>query len=237
MKTKLVIAALGILAMFSILHGAGTTVAGTRVINGDLTVKGTCTGCGGGGAGMVLLESHACSGASCDFTTRNATGQSGNTFQTDYDIYRLEIRNLVPAGNDVLWGRVSTDSGMNWIASSTPYGYGHHVVTFAAALAGDGSGAANQIQMQYFTGSGDNVSTTASAGGLNAFYQIYNPLSTAASKLILGEGTHAAAAPGTYNWRMGGAFFTTGTSVNAFRLLFSGNNITSGTALMYGLAK
>ncbi len=28
------------------IYGAGTTVNGTRVINGDLTIKGTCTGCG-----------------------------------------------------------------------------------------------------------------------------------------------------------------------------------------------
>lgn len=45
---KLLLIPVAVFAAILIAYGAGTTVNGTRIINGDLTVKGTCTGCGGG---------------------------------------------------------------------------------------------------------------------------------------------------------------------------------------------
>jgi hypothetical protein len=54
MKQKLIIAAVGVVAVLSVLYGAGTTVNGTRIVNGDLTVKGTCTGCGAAASSTIL---------------------------------------------------------------------------------------------------------------------------------------------------------------------------------------
>lgn len=54
------------------IYGAGTTVAGTRIINGDLTVKGTCTGCGaaiGGSNTQVLYNNSGVMGGITGATT------------------------------------------------------------------------------------------------------------------------------------------------------------------------
>lgn len=51
-KISLVLAA--VFLVFLVAYGAGTTVNGTRVINGDLTIKGTCTGCGAAASSTIL---------------------------------------------------------------------------------------------------------------------------------------------------------------------------------------
>lgn len=76
MKQKLIVIGVGILTLLSIVYGAGTTVNGTRVINGDLTVKGTCTGCGGGG--ITIGSTTVTSGTSGYYLYNNA-GVVGNT--------------------------------------------------------------------------------------------------------------------------------------------------------------
>src|SRR5690349_3912071 len=78
-------------------------------------------GGGGGGGGLVLLEEHVItsSSASMDFTTRNVTGQSGASIQSDYDDYLVRLINIVPATNTQnLRHRVSTDGGSTFDATS-----------------------------------------------------------------------------------------------------------------------
>src|ERR1035437_3292300 len=71
-------------------------------------------------AGLVLLESHtASSSVSLDFTTRNASGQSGATFQSDFDEYEIHFVNLVPATNNVEFRiRMSTNGGSTFDAGA-----------------------------------------------------------------------------------------------------------------------
>jgi len=49
----LVLALLVMGAAVVLMTGAGTDINGNRTVEGNLTVKGTCTGCGGGGASIT----------------------------------------------------------------------------------------------------------------------------------------------------------------------------------------
>lgn len=225
---KALLVSIALVVMYVVgTFAAGTTVNGARIINGDLTVKGTCTGCGSA-AGLVLLEQHtASSSASLDFTT---------CISSTYDEYQITLINIVPSTDHTIPAlRVSSDGGMTWINSGTPYTY------FATAVATSGtatssSSGLNQLQLIYSGGSGDNPSSTASFGGVVGSYELFNPLSATAEKLAFGT---AIVGTGSNRIRSawGGSFVTTGTSVNAFQILIPGDTIASGTVRCYGIAK
>ncbi len=215
------------------ITGLGTGVATALAAN----VSGTgaiClasgSACSGGGSGsFVLVEQHtASSSASLDFTT---------CISSTYDEYQIEVVNLIPASSANLWLRVSSDGGMTYISSGTPYAYGTFVVTFGGATAPGSSSGSNQLQLHYSTGGSDLVSSTTTGGGIRGSYRLYKPASTSDSKLLDGQETHFAAASDYYKSMVGGAFLTSGTAVNAFQILFSTGNIASGTVRCYGIAK
>jgi len=195
-------------------------------------------GGGGGGGGLVLLEEHTASGsASLDFTTRNVTGQSGATFQSDYDEYMIQVANIVPVTNQTtLWLLFSSNGGSSWINSGTPYSYAAQAFS-TGGIGNGGNGAMNQLQFHYSNSSGDNPSSTASNGGISAFYRLYNPLSTSMAKKLRGEGATGNGSVNSFGWQWQGTFITAATAVNAFQILMSSGNIASGSVRLYGFAK
>src|SRR5690349_3281182 len=111
---------------------AGTTVNGTRVINGDLTVKGTCTGCGGGGS-LVLVQQHTVSGAT-DANFPNT--DSPPCISSTYDDYQIDLVGLTMNTNTaVLLLQVSTD-GTTYVTS----GYLSMVAGWTLDAAAPGTG-------------------------------------------------------------------------------------------------
>lgn len=218
-------------------HSNGATITHILTAGGltNLPVAGTqITSAipGGYGGGLVLLESHtAATSATLDFTTRNATGQSGATFQSDFDEYVIELINLVSVTNGVgPWIRVSTNGGSTYDSSSI-YSYVYLVST---AAGGAISGAASQAQ--FLLTNATNAPNTASEGGLNGSYKLFNPLSATQWKHFFG-GLSFRASDGTRAWMQNNCTYESITAVNAFRFLYSSGSITSGTIRVYGIAK
>jgi uncharacterized protein DUF5907 len=203
--------------------GSGLAMAGT-------TLSATGGGGGGGGGALVLLASLAASAsATLDLTTRNATGQTGALFQSDYDEYIVEFVSVLPATNNVtLQGRVSTDGGASW-DSSAVYA---RTFQYGAANNTTSGGGATGATLWDITGSQTSTATGAASGRL----RFYNPLSTAVHKSAIGDfgwlhttvdwiGYHTA-----FAWKSTAA-------INALRFFMSSGNIASGTVRVYGVAK
>lgn len=172
--------------------------------------------------GLVLLEQHTAStSSSLDFTT-------GIT--STYDEYLVEVVNLVPATDGVdAWFRVSTDGGSTYKSGGSDYSWNAiRVTTSASAI----NGSAGDSKINFSGQSVDNSSTT---GGYSATFRIMNPLSGARNTRMYGQGTGFDGG-GIRVEIFSGAYLAT-TAVNAFRILFSSGNISTGTVRLYGLAK
>jgi hypothetical protein len=180
---------------------------------------------------LVLLESHTASAsASLDFTTRNATGQSGATFQSDFDEYVIEAINLIPATDNVdFLLRVSTDGGSSYDSGAN---YGRALRLDSASfnvVLGANSGLTALIAVA-------NVDTTTTQASLNLSIRLFNPLSAANYKAATVQGTFKNN-DANYYAVTGSGWYLSATAVNAFRCAFSSGNITSGTVRVYGVAK
>jgi len=187
------------------------------------------SGGGGGGGGLVLLEEHtAASSASLAFTTRNVTGQSGHTFQSDYDVYQIEIINIALSTDLAqLQCQVSSDGGSTWVASGNYYsafgGVTNGGATFVSAL---GNPASAWILM------GDLANNWTVNGSLH----LYTPLSTTTYKQMTGNLIYADHV-NMYAGNNLSALTISGTGYNAVQFAASTGNIASGTVRCYGLAK
>ena len=212
--------------------GASTFDLTTAPLTGDGLLVEYGGGGGGGGAGaLVLLESHTASAsASLDFTTRNATGQSGATFQSDFDEYVIEAINLIPATDNVdFLLRVSTDGGSSYDSGAN---YGRALRLDSASfnvVLGANSGLTALIAVA-------NVDTTTTQASLNLSIRLFNPLSAANYKAATVQGTFKNN-DANYYAVTGSGWYLSATAVNAFRCAFSSGNITSGTVRVYGVAK
>ncbi len=253
MKQKLIVAAIGILAMFTLLYGAGTTVNGTRIINGDLTVKGTCTGCGGG---LTIGSTTVSSGTSGAFLYNNA-GTLGNVavvpganggnqvlleqhtasasatldfttcISSTYDEYLLEMVGLLNATNDQsLVLQVGTGAGPTWdTGSNYKWGQGQN---------GGGGGFNNQsssdtsIQVAH---TARNTSGYTVSGSIKAFA----PQGTI-FKMFTYQ-SEAFSSDNNFYSNIGAGVYIQTTALTGFRFFFASGNITSGTIRCYGIAK
>jgi hypothetical protein len=218
----------------SILLGSGASGSGSAyselTLGTNLSMSGTTLNAsGGGGGGLVLLEEHtASSSATLDFTTRNVTGQSGNTFQSDFDVYQIEFVNLVFATDLAqLQCQVSSDSGSTWVST------GNYYAAIGAVENGGGSFFSSLADPQsewILTGS------VADNWTVNGFLKFYNPLSTANFKMMTGILTYADHV-NIYAGTILAAINLSATGYNALRFDANSGNITSGTIRIYGLAK
>jgi hypothetical protein len=200
--------------------GAGVTATGTTAV--------TVTIPGGSGGGLTLLEQHTASAsASLDFTTRNVTGQSGATIQSDFDEYEVHFVGVVPASaTQALYMRMSTDGGSSYVAG-TSYTYLNLYGGIADGITQQSGSGVAQIRLA------NAISATANwtVGGR---LQLFEPGSSA-YKFVT---AHVVAAVGTnlYSWTATAVFLDT-TAVDAFQFLFASGNIASGTIRVYGVAK
>lgn len=189
---------------------------------------GTPSGVGGGGSGaLVLLESHTASAsASLDFTTRNATGQSGATIQSDYDEYIVEVLNIVTASNTQLGWRMSTNGG-----SSYDSGSNYEWQAGFAYSGSDGRDGTTATRMDW-----RNTSTTINANtGYNGTFRLVQPGSSL-WKPFYGNCFVYDSSIGMLTFHWSGIYKST-TAVNAFQLIAASGNLTSGTVRAYGVAK
>lgn len=194
-------------------------------------------GAGGTTAGaMVLLESRTASAsASLDFTTRNATGQSGATFQSDYDEYEFHLVSLVPASNGVgIYLRFSTDGGATYDATAAHYSWviALGVGDASPSVVGLSSTSATEIKIH------DNQSNAAKLS-VSGRIDVFNPLSTALYKLVSGKmnPTDSTRSTSSLISMVGAKWLVDATAGNACQFLASTGNLTSGVIRCYGIAK
>lgn len=177
---------------------------------------------GTGNSALVLLEEHTASNsASLNFTT---------SISSTYDNYLIQILNLVPVTNSVgLLLRFSTNSGSTY-DSGTNYRYVWFRSTSSGVSEGGGTGKTG-IRLD-----ADNTyDNTASEGGLIGSWQLFSPLSGTSWTRLNGTGSLVSGGTDELNIMMGTYAVT--TAVNAFQLLMSSGNISSGIVRCYGLTQ
>lgn len=179
--------------------------------------------------GLVLLESHTAStSSSLDFVTRNATGQSGAAFQSDYDTYRFELVMVVPAADATLNLLVSSNGGSSWASSNYKY---TGVTANDAGTTGAG-GVSTGTTTAYVSG---GLEATNSAG-VSGSMELYNPLSTSAGKMFVNS-LGAQISNGFWYRQASMIFYNSTTAINAVRFVLDTGNIATGTIRLYGVAK
>lgn len=192
-------------------------------------------GGGGSGGGFVLLGTYtAAASASLDIATRNASGQSGAIFQSDYDEYAIEIINLVPATTATFVRmRMSTDGGSSY-DSSAIYSWVDWRINVVGAAQGGGTG---QTQLQIEGGGNVNHMHNTATRGLVANYRLFNPLSTTVYKTIHGQTSYLLSDNTNRQTSTVSGTYESATAVNAFQIFMSSGNLASGTVRVYGIAK
>lgn len=207
--------------------GAGVSCADNA---GSTRTDCTIAGGGSGDVGLVLLESHTASAsATVDFTTRNASGQSGATFQSDYDEYEIHLIGVLPANDGVtLQLTFSSNGGSSFIA--TGYGYIIQYLGWNGA-----TGVINSISDSVIKLNGGVENTTSTAVS-NSRVIIYNPGSSTRRKGVQIQ-SNVQATDGNYFAQQGAGFLADTSALNAFRISYSGGNIAEGEIRVYGVKK
>lgn len=175
-------------------------------------------------SGKVLLEQHTAStSASLNFTT-------GIT--STYDEYEVELIQIVPATNSVnILLRVSTNGGSSYDSGSNYSWAGFRSSAIGSASAG--SSGTTSIGLDA-SGTQSNSSTT---GGLNGSFRIFNPLGGSMYTRFTGNiGINDGTGNPDVTIILSGSYKST-TAVNAFQILASSGNLTSGTIRLYGIKK
>jgi hypothetical protein len=192
---------------------------------------------GGGGSsssGMVLLyETTASSSTELDVTARNVTGQSGAIFQSDFNEYLIQVVNMLPATNAAnIQMQMSTNGGTSYDSTAI---YDNNCFFFYSAGSNVTCGASGVAQ--FYLGKAVNNGSPGASYGLVGTWTLYSPLSTTLYKMMTGwdfDYDNNNAAITEFIWSQ--AYRST-TAVNAFRVIASSGNISSGTLRVYGLAK
>ncbi len=189
---------------------------------------------GGGGGGLVLLASLVAStSASLDLTTRNAAGQSGNLFQSDYDTYLFVMQNIQPATDGALaLFRLSQNAGSTWDTSSV-YSWTLNNQLFTSTISAQG-GLSSAWQSFNDTANGGIANNGDPA--LVGSFRIFDPLN-AAKVLAIGDFVQVYYANDNYYSGHWAAYYSGSVGSNALQFLFSSGNITKGKILVYGEAK
>jgi hypothetical protein len=185
------------------------------------------------GSQVLLAELTASASSSLDFATRNAAGQSGAMFQSDYDEYIVEFINVLPGTNSVgFWIRMSTDGGASY-DSGNNYRFANYLVNDSGSFSTNSVAASSTSRV---TVASETVSSTAANGGICGNVKLTNPLSATQHKTVNGQTAALYADGNWYNALTAGAYKST-TAVNAIQFLMSSGTIASGTIRIYGLTK
>jgi hypothetical protein len=197
------------------------TITATPVWILNVPMGGTPSG---GGGGFVLVEQHTASNtAELDFTT---------CISSTYDTYQVELVQVLPATNNVdIIMQYSTNGGSSYDSTAGHYSWIVWLYTFGGSHV-QGNSADSGINL---TGGFSVVSNTASTGGVNGFYKFYGPLSGTGRTMGTGELNYDATSVSADTAITNGGSYIPVTAVNAFRVLSTSGNLTSGTVRCYGL--
>jgi hypothetical protein len=210
----------------SITFAAGDTICVQAVFTGSIIVTPTFVftsqvGATGASGSFVLIEEHtAAASAALQFTS---------CISSTYDTYQVEVVSLVPASDGAgIYLQFSTNGG-----SSYDSGSNYAWTALEGISNGTGSAGSNpDTQIKLVTAQSDSANQ-----GLVGRFNIYAP-GASAYKLLTGNfANYVGSSDGRlFNWNVSGQYLAT-TAVNAFQVIASTGNLTSGTLRCYGLAK
>jgi len=174
---------------------------------------------------LILLEEHTASAsATLDFTA---------WYSASYDTYVIEFVNLVQAtsGSSPTL-RFSTNAGSTY-DSGTNYKWQEEVMYTGSTANIYPAGSDADTSIHFGTG----PSSTGNMG-TSGTLKLFDPGSASKYKILTsmfcGEDNNHTA---NFETGTGGGVYWSLTAVNAFRILFSAGNITSGAVRVYGIAK
>lgn len=197
-----------------------------QVLNG----QGNWVTVGGGtGTGLVLLAEYTASNQTdVQLLTRNAVGQSGNLFQSDFDDYLFKLINVNPVspGGQSLFMEITADGGVTW-GLANQYYYGVSYLNNANSGGSFAGGPANSWTI--FT------AITNTLDGVSGSINLYNPASSQPRKSMRSEG-FGPQASFVYLFSGMGTYIDT-TALTGVRFLYNGLNTASGTIRCYGYSK
>lgn len=213
-----------------------TDVDTTGVADGDVLTYDSGSGdwvaaapTGGAGALTLLASQTASASASLNFNARNAAGQSGAMFQSDYDHYVIVMRHLVNATNSVdFYIRFSNDTGSSF-DSGSQYLYSNHLHRSGGDTVDSVSALTTQIKL---AGGIANDATWGLCGRLDLFRG-----TTSIHARLIGQSNFFQDSGGLIAGVSHSALYVAHNPViDAILFLFSSGNITSGEVLIYGVA-
>jgi len=227
-------------------NASGSTAAPTAVAmptcttGADLyntsTHAWSCVSTSGTASALVLLGTYTAANTSGSLTvvTRNASGQSGAIFQTDYNEYQIHFVRMLPATNAVTGAiQVSTNGGSTYDSTSGHYNGSLLFFAGTGSPAGEGSLSTTAI---FLSGSTRKLSSTASNGGYSATYDWFDPLGASGFSTMTGNAMFFNTSDSAVVGATGNGAYLQSAAVNAFELNTSAGNWTSGSILVYGVA-
>jgi len=207
--------------------GAGNGVAVTGTASNCVHVDGGSGACGNAAGALILLEQHTASNsAELDFTT---------CITSTYDEYEIHLVNLIPATDGAFLSlQVSVNGGSTYDSGANYGSVGWIAFNSGASHLGADSGLTAAPLPP-----GATLTNAAALAGIVGRVHLFNPAgSTAAKMLMEGRAYFTQQNAGALAVEdFGASYLATGSAVNAFRILMSSGDITSGTVRVYGLAK
>jgi len=184
--------------------------------------------------GWTLLEFHAGNNTSplMLFTTRNAPGQSGNTFQDDFASYVLVFVTLSPVVNaSGVFFQYTNNGGASFINSANYYLEAWRVNLGGGSAASFHNGiTANYLNPTFIAISNGDI-------GVSGLCYFLNPRQTTRSVQTMVDSCYRESG-GTLGRAMCHGFFAGASpAVTGFQIgMDNGSNINYGSARLYGLA-
>ncbi len=174
----------------------------------------------GTGGSYVLVEEHSASNsASLAFTT---------CITSTYDNYQIQFLQIVPATDATKIGiQVSTNGGSTYDSTSGHYNYIFLIFIPSASATGGGADTAMWLE------NGQSNGGTTSYNGTATFYA---PGSSAKQHLV-SQGTGWDTGSTRFLGWQSADVYNQAVAINAFQVLASAGNLTSGTVRCYGIAK
>lgn len=173
------------------------------------------------GAMTLISTATASNSASLDFTGLSST----------YDLYFIEVVEIVGASASSLRMLTSSNNGSSYDSSGYTYqsqGY----VSSSSTWVNDFDSAATFLQI--WNNNCGAISTTASYSGLSANAYLMSPASSAYTKFYA-VGTWFTSSSASSYAQISGARMST-SPVNAIRFQMASGNIASGKIRLYGIA-
>jgi hypothetical protein len=200
-------------------------VTSGTIISASTAVMGTQIGIAASGGGGVTPQTViASNSADMEFTSCITSAQK------DYQIRLSSI--ILATANQDLQIQFSTNGGSTWDTSADYDWTNLQGVVGAGGAAGNvGATGANGILL---TGGGGGQSGTPFP--VNATLTLHDPLNAASFKFLDGTGNRVNSGP-TFVYLAIGGIYTSNTAVNAFRVISTSGNITSGQGVCQPLAQ